>query len=101
MPLNQREIAIVKAMLLRGDRQHDIAAYFGINGGRIGEISTGQTGFGIEPASPDRLPPPGPYMTGRAALRARQTLEVVRDLIDGAILEIDVYERRATGRDEE
>jgi hypothetical protein len=28
-------------MLARGDRQHDIALYFGVNGGRIGEIATG------------------------------------------------------------
>jgi len=28
-------------MLARGDRQHDIASYFGVNGGRIGEIATG------------------------------------------------------------
>jgi hypothetical protein len=40
MALNDGEIAIVKGMLIRGDRQHDIAAYFGANGGRIGEIST-------------------------------------------------------------
>ena len=40
MALNDAEIAIVKGMLARGDRQHDIAAYFGINGGRIAEIST-------------------------------------------------------------
>jgi len=43
MALNEGEIAIVKGMLVRGDPQHDIAAYFGINGGRIAEISTGQT----------------------------------------------------------
>ena len=34
MALNDRGIAVVKGMLLRGDRQHDIAAYFGINGGQ-------------------------------------------------------------------
>jgi len=30
MALNEGEIAIVKGMLVRGDPQHDIAAYFGI-----------------------------------------------------------------------
>jgi hypothetical protein len=40
MALNEGEIAIVKGMLLWGDRQHDIAAYFGVNGGRVAEIST-------------------------------------------------------------
>jgi hypothetical protein len=34
MALNDREIAVAKAMLLRRDRQHDIAACFGINGGQ-------------------------------------------------------------------
>jgi hypothetical protein len=34
MALNDREIAVVKGMLFRGDRQHDIAACFGINDGQ-------------------------------------------------------------------
>jgi hypothetical protein len=50
MALTDREIAIAKGMLARGDRQHDIAAYFGENGGRIGEISTGMRGAGIHAA---------------------------------------------------
>ncbi|MBR0868654.1 hypothetical protein JQ640_45705, partial [Bradyrhizobium diazoefficiens] len=37
------------------DRQHDIAAYFGINGGRIAEISTGQTGSSITGDDPSDL----------------------------------------------
>jgi hypothetical protein len=39
------------------------------------------------------LPPAGPYMAGRSALRARDTLIALRDLIDGAIDDIDLYER--------
>lgn len=93
MALNDGEIAVVKGMLIRGDRQHDIAAYFGINGGRIAEISTGQTGASIAAADPDDLPPAGPYMAGRSALRARDTLTALRDLIQGAIDDIDLYER--------
>lgn len=93
MALNDGEIAIVKGMLLRGDRQHDIAAYFGINGGRIAEISTGQTGSSIAAASAEDLPPAGPYMAGRSALRARDTLTALRDLIQDAINDIDLYEK--------
>lgn len=93
MALNDGEIAIVKGMLLRGDRQHDIAAYFGINGGRIAEISTGQTGISIAAAPADGLPPAGPYMAGRSALRARDTLIALRDLIQDAINDIDLYEK--------
>jgi len=93
MALNEGEIAIVKGMLLRGDRQHDIAAYFGINGGRIAEISTGQTGSSLAASSAEDLPPAGPYMAGRSALRARDTLIALRDLIEQAIGDIDLYEK--------
>jgi len=37
--LSYKDTQIVMGMLKRGDRQHDIAAYFGVNGGRIGEIA--------------------------------------------------------------
>jgi hypothetical protein len=93
MALNDAEIAIVKGMLARGDRQHDIAAYFGINGGRIAEISTGQTGGGVMASPAQDLPPAGPYMAGRSALRARDTLTALRDLIQEAINDIDLYEK--------
>jgi hypothetical protein len=92
MPLNQQEIATVKGMIARGDRQHDIAAYFGVNGGRIGEISTGHTGAAVEAAETNTLPPPGPYLAGRSALRARDTLIALRELIDEAIQDIDLFE---------
>lgn len=96
MKLNNREIAIVKGMLNRGDRQHDIAAYFGINGGRIAEINTGATGAGVAPADEQFLPPAGPYLAGRSALRARDTLIALRELIDEALEEIDLYEANET-----
>ena len=93
MPLNDQEIAVVKGMLVRGDRQSDIAAYFGINQGRIGEISVGKRGEGVTAATAERLPPAGPYLAGRSALRARDTLVALRELIDEAINDIDLYER--------
>ena len=93
MALNDGEIAIVKGMLLRGDKQHDIAAYFGINGGRIAEISTGQIGSSVTASPADDLPPNGPYMAGRSALRARDTMTALRDLIQEAIDDIDLYEK--------
>ena len=33
--LTAAHAALVKGMLKRGDRQHDIAAWFGVNGGRV------------------------------------------------------------------
>jgi hypothetical protein len=47
-------------MLDRKDKQHDIAAFFGVNGGRIADISTGKT-FPNVAAYRGELPPPGPY----------------------------------------
>lgn len=95
MAFDDREIAIVKGMLDRGDRQHDIAAYFGENGGRVADVSTGKKGYGIDPAPPEELPPAGPYLVGRSALKARDTLLALRGLIDETIGEIDLYEERA------
>ena len=62
--LSYRDIQLVKGMLLRGDRQHDIAAYFGVNGGRVAEVATGDCDYPNSPAAPENeLPPPGPYLT--------------------------------------
>ena len=63
--LDEDDAALVKGMLARGDRQHDIAAWFGVNGGRIGEISTGAKFPDVKPAEQSELPPPGPYLSGR------------------------------------
>lgn len=63
--LDSTDAALVKGMLARGDRQHDIAAWFGVNGGRIAEIATGATFATVPPAHAVDLPPPGPYLSGR------------------------------------
>lgn len=94
MALNNHEISIVKGMLNRGDKQHDIAAYFGVNGGRVAEISSGQTGGAVLAAAAIELPPAGPIMAGRSALHIKATLEGLRDLINDALDEISQYERR-------
>jgi hypothetical protein len=91
------DAAIIKGMIARGDRQSDIAAYFGTNGGRISEINTG-TKVGakfahVRPAPLKRLPPPGPYLAGRSALKARDTLLAALDMIQAALVEIDLYEQ--------
>ncbi|OAF05443.1 hypothetical protein AYJ54_00625 [Bradyrhizobium centrolobii] len=99
MALSDGEIAIIKGMLARGDRQSDIAAYFGgSNGGRVSEINTGNSALGrrastIAAASSSELPPPGPYfVSGRAAIRAKETLAALRDLIDQTLEEINNWE---------
>ncbi len=73
--LNDADAALVKGMLKRGDRQHDIAAWFGVNGGRIAEIATGNAFHWVMPADADQLPPEGPYPSGRIAVEAQRALD--------------------------
>jgi hypothetical protein len=82
--LSNGDAAIVKGMLVRGDRQHDIAAWFGVNGGRIGEIATGYSYADIIPAAQTELPPRGPYTTGRDAAVALAALDAARQAIINA-----------------
>jgi hypothetical protein len=96
---NATDAAIVKGMLNRGDPTHDVAAWFGINSGRIAAIKKGYKEGAkfrdVAPAPEHSLPPPGPYprpgetMAVIAALRdelriaqeeRRQTNEMIRQL---------------------
>jgi hypothetical protein len=82
--LSVRDAAIIKAMIIRGDRQHDIAAWFGVNGGRIGEIASGKNYGSVEPEVRANIPPPGPYPNGRDATIALQALVAAREAISSA-----------------
>lgn len=82
--LSERDAAIVKGMLARGDRQHDIAAWFGVNGGRIAEIATRQKFRLVAPEMGVNLPPPGPYPSGRDALAALAALRTAKQAIAAA-----------------
>ncbi|MEL7452201.1 MAG: hypothetical protein AAGJ50_02350 [Pseudomonadota bacterium] len=78
--LNSIDAAIVKGMLNRGDRQHDIAAWFGFNGGRIAEIASGKS-FRSVVATNKQLPPPGPYLSGRDSHKLKsKLLEAIKSL---------------------
>ena len=76
--LTEADAAIIKGMLARGDRQHDIAAWFGVNGGKIGEISTGAK-FGEVEAQENDLPAQGPYAKGKNIDVAMTELEAVKN----------------------
>jgi hypothetical protein len=82
--LTDDDAAIVKGMVARGDRQHDIAAWFGVNGGRIGEVASGRTFRHIEPAPTQLLPPQGPYLSGRETAVLIAALSKARNALDGA-----------------
>jgi len=86
--LTDKDAAIVKGMLARGDRQHDIAAWFGVNGGRIAEVSTGDN-FGSVAAVHKNLPPAGPYMTGKGSSRAKGQLESIKSKLTELLEEVE------------
>jgi hypothetical protein len=79
----------VLGMLERGDRQHDIAAWFGVNPGRIAEVKARELFPDAQPAPPEELPPPGPYHSGRAAAAAVHALEEARNALDLARARIE------------
>jgi hypothetical protein len=55
--LDEHQAALTKGMLARGDPQHDIAAYFGVNGGRVADVKTGRKHPHIAAAPLADLPP--------------------------------------------
>lgn len=73
--LSRADAAEVLGMIARGDRKHDIAAWFGVNQGRIADVQNGKIYPGVNPAAQDKLPPSGPYTSGRAASAAIKALE--------------------------
>ena len=59
--LNEEDGSLIKGMLERGDKQQDIAMFFGVNSGRIAEVKEGIRFADVEPTPFDSLPPMGPY----------------------------------------
>ena len=49
--LTSEEIAVTKRARMLGYLNHHIAAYYGINQGRIAEVNTGHRGAAIPPAA--------------------------------------------------
>ncbi|MFN7267951.1 MAG: hypothetical protein ACK5PT_16405 [Cereibacter sp.] len=85
MAFTYRETQVVKGMLARGDKQHDIAAYFGVNGGRIAEVATDKCDYPTAPAAPeDKLPPPGPYVGAKTVFDIKASLNEAIALIEEA-----------------
>ena len=76
--LTAADAAVIKGMLDRGDRQHDIAAWFGVNSGRIAEIATGTRFPEVQAAAHDVLPPAGPYPRPQEAVAAIEALKRIR-----------------------
>lgn len=63
--VRRADVPTILAMVARGDRKHDIAAWFGLNQGRIAEVEDGD--YGTPPVATDGLPP-----SGSPGLKARE-----------------------------
>lgn len=90
MAFTFRDTQTVKGMLARGDKQHDIASYFGVNGGRIAEVATGKCDYPSAPPAPaEKLPPPGPYVGAKTVFEVTEILAEAVELIESAGSETD------------
>lgn len=96
--LTEHDAAIVKGMLARGDRQHDVAAFFGVNGGRIAEIATGEKFPDVLPMDNSQLPQPFDWRLNRViiagigsfpALDVLPQLVQLRDRLNSIILDLE------------
>lgn len=67
LTISAQDAALIRGMIARGDRHHDVAAFFGLNQGRIAEINSGSRFPDVPAASPAELPPRGPYLTPKMA----------------------------------
>jgi hypothetical protein len=113
MSFTDREIALVKGMLLRGDNNQSIVACFGgrENPGRIADIKASTRLYdedevplttrarSIQPALADELPPPPPYPSpyelwkaGHSVWAARVALEHTKEKIEIALKALEAAE---------
>lgn len=70
------DVPIILGMVARDDRNHDIAAWFGLNQGRIKEVKDGK--YGNPAIAPDNKLPP----SGAPGLKARDLRAAVRRVHD-------------------
>jgi hypothetical protein len=79
MTITTEQAAIAKGLLARGEKQHDVAAFFGVNGGRIAEIAKGKRHPNVRPAPKADLPIPAQMVPwGFIMSEARKALAIAR-----------------------
>jgi hypothetical protein len=98
MKLTEENAALIKGMLERGDKQHDIAAFFGVNGGRVAEIKTGAKFADVSAAPKRSLPLQSALASGIAIHEARKALDRAQAGINAARAHLDEFEQRQDTR---
>lgn len=91
--ITAEQAAIVKGLLARGEKQHDIAAFFGENGGRIAEIAKGKRHPDVKPAAKRDLPAHGTLAGSHVIHMARQAIRRARLCLDSGDAYLDDCER--------
>lgn len=91
--LTQEQASIAKGLLARGEKQHDIAAFLGCNGGRIAEIAKGKKFADVKPAIRRELPTPAALVSGYSVHIARQAIMRAKLALDTALSFLDDCER--------
>jgi len=77
--VNPADVPVILGMIARGDRKHDIAAWFGLNQGRIAEVESGT--HGTPKAAPaSALPPAG--SPGPRSLALRHKLSAIQKAVE-------------------
>lgn len=61
--ITEHMAALIKGMLARGDSHASIAAFFGVNMGRVADIKARRRFHHVQAAAPVDLPPPPPLLT--------------------------------------
>jgi hypothetical protein len=83
--LSSADASIAKAMLARGDRPQDIAAWFGVGDKCITSIARGKMHAHVAEAPIDELPPEGRCIAGRDAQLAVSALREAAKTIKAAL----------------
>lgn len=80
MALTNKESELIMGMLARGDKNHDISAWFGENPARVAEVKDGTHGY-FKAANAIDLPPKGaPGLKGRKMYAfAKKSLKALED----------------------
>jgi hypothetical protein len=82
--LNEEQAAIVKGLLARGEKQHDVAAFFGVNAGRVAEVAKGYKFRNVMPAAKRDLPSPTVVSLGYASHVVLQALGIIEIAVQSA-----------------
>jgi hypothetical protein len=82
--LTAEQAGIVKGLLARGEKQHDVAAFFGVNAGRVAEVAKGYKFADVPPSPKRELPTPAVVSLGYSSHVVLQALGIIEIAIQSA-----------------